>query len=287
MSDIAQPPTGEAAGRERIRGALDRFLAEGGPRRVLLVDAVQPPVPGATCSRSPRLVLTLRGTNHQDLPGVHGVDRVAVEAGAAVVLTPRAWNHPTWATRYDFLTLDWRDGRVRCYLRSHTRPRAIDGSHWIWLREAPSSATSVLVQALMDLARLHATAAAIPATRALLVQARADLDLPPDTAGTATWLRLRDWVDEHLDRPIDRTTVAVACGVHPHHVTRCFAQRGEGFVAYLRRRRLERSVYLLADERLSIATIAASCGFQSPEYFCNSFRQRHGLSPRAWRKRQN
>lgn len=286
MADIAQPPTGGEPGRRRIRAALDRFL-DGGPRRVLLVDAVQPPVPGATRSHGPRVVLTLRGTNHQDLPAAQGVERIAVEAGSAVVLTPRAWNHPTWAARYAFLTLDWRDGRVRLYLRTHTRPRAIDGAHWIWLRESPSPATAVLVQALMDLARLGAEAAAIPTTRALLIQARADLDLPPGSAGTTTWLRLRDWIDEHLDQPLDRGAVAQACGVHPHHVTRCFADRGEGFVAYVRRRRLERAVDLLRDGQHRIAAIAAACGFQSPEYFCNSFRQRHGLSPQAWRRRRN
>lgn len=53
---------------------------------------------------------------------------------------------------------------------------------------------------------------------------------------------------------------------------------------YINHQRIMRSCYYLADSNLSIAEIAAKCGFQDPLYFSRQFSQVMGLSPTKFRK---
>lgn len=51
----------------------------------------------------------------------------------------------------------------------------------------------------------------------------------------------------------------------------------------IRRVRVERAKSLLLETQASITSIASSCGFSSPEYFCHVFRSITGMSPSKYR----
>ena len=50
------------------------------------------------------------------------------------------------------------------------------------------------------------------------------------------------------------------------------------------RQRLALSKTLLGNESLSIARVAAECGFCNQAYLTNVFRAETGLTPKAWRR---
>ncbi|WP_171051872.1 helix-turn-helix domain-containing protein [Alteribacter natronophilus] len=60
-------------------------------------------------------------------------------------------------------------------------------------------------------------------------------------------------------------------------------QTGSGFRATLTAIRIREAKRLLADRTLTIKEIAAGCGFQSSNYFSRKFKEREGLTPKAYR----
>jgi AraC-like DNA-binding protein len=56
-------------------------------------------------------------------------------------------------------------------------------------------------------------------------------------------------------------------------------------VAYLTDYRVQRSAELLCDTALPVTEIALQCGFSSPSYFAEVFRERMGFAPSEYRKR--
>ena len=53
---------------------------------------------------------------------------------------------------------------------------------------------------------------------------------------------------------------------------------------YLRRRRMEKAVELLKDDRITVAEVAYSVGFGTPQYLTTVFKQMYGISPSRYRK---
>jgi len=109
-------------------------------------------------------------------------------------------------------------------------------------------------------------------------------------AGEALWTtlyRARTFIEEHLDDPqLTVTTVASALGFTPRYLTRLFALEGESPARYIWRRRLERCRDDLLSPSLArrpVSAIAYRWGFNSPAHFSRAFRDRYGLSPRAFR----
>ncbi len=78
--------------------------------------------------------------------------------------------------------------------------------------------------------------------------------------------------------------VADAAGLTPNHLSAAFRRHtGQTFVDFLTTRRLEQAEVLLRDPRISVADVAARAGFEDAGYFSRRFRQRHGMTPHAWR----
>ena len=55
-------------------------------------------------------------------------------------------------------------------------------------------------------------------------------------------------------------------------------------VLYLNSYRLEKSSQFLRNTTLSVTEIAYACGFASASYFCKTFTENYGISPKAYRK---
>jgi len=96
----------------------------------------------------------------------------------------------------------------------------------------------------------------------------------------ATFRALRAFVEENLQEPINRDTVARAFGLHPSHVSRLFCEHADrSFSRFLTDVRMSHAMELLRDPALSIKQISGQCGYAEPGYFIKVFRRAHGTTP--------
>ncbi len=103
----------------------------------------------------------------------------------------------------------------------------------------------------------------------------------------ATLFRLKSFIDAHLaDGELSLGRVAAALGLSPRYVNDLLADERTSFRRYLLDRRLDRcrrSLAAPAQAHLHVGEIAFLWGFNDLAHFSRSFKQRFGLSPRAWR----
>ena len=106
------------------------------------------------------------------------------------------------------------------------------------------------------------------------------------SAGSANQFdKAMNWLREHACEDLDRSDLAAYLRCHPDHVSRLFKTAAGGSFAEERKRmRCERVCALLADPNLSLADIAAQCGFNSETYLIRSFKQMYGRTPGEWRR---
>jgi AraC family transcriptional regulator len=93
------------------------------------------------------------------------------------------------------------------------------------------------------------------------------------------------YIEENLSTDIGLDELAAVCGLTRFHFSRAFkATFGESPYQYVTRRRIERAQQMLVATRLSIADVAAACGFKGASQFGRSFRDVVGQSPLAFRR---
>lgn len=94
-----------------------------------------------------------------------------------------------------------------------------------------------------------------------------------------------DWIDQHLDQPLDNRQLAHIAGLSEPYFRQMFRQSMPCPAGhYVRQRRLERARELLATTNLPIPRIAAECGFVSQSYLTTCFRRQYSLTPAAFRR---
>jgi AraC family transcriptional regulator len=100
--------------------------------------------------------------------------------------------------------------------------------------------------------------------------------------------RALEFIDRHLDQPLELPQIATVAHFSAFHFHRVFAAwLGETFGEYLRRRRLEvAATRLLGQPQDSVLTIALSVGFGSAEAFARAFKSRFAVTPTQWRTRE-
>jgi acetamidase/formamidase/AraC-like DNA-binding protein len=100
--------------------------------------------------------------------------------------------------------------------------------------------------------------------------------------------RLHQSIERHLDDPeFTPARAAEANGISERYLHRLFETTGESFAQTLRNRRLLRCRQNLADPaeaHQTVSEIAFRCGFTDAAHFSRAFRERFGLSPRAYRQ---
>lgn len=98
--------------------------------------------------------------------------------------------------------------------------------------------------------------------------------------------QLLSFVEEHLGDDLRLSELAALVGYSPDHFARLFKRAfGKSPYQYVIERRIERAKALLADSRLSIAAVAARCGFASQAHLHTAFKARTGVTPGAYRRR--
>ena len=93
-----------------------------------------------------------------------------------------------------------------------------------------------------------------------------------------------DYVATHLDESLRLVDVSRAAMFSPFHFHRVFqAIVGETLADFVKRLRLDKALFLMAhSRRMTLTEVARSCGFSSSSDFSRCFRQRFGVSPRAF-----
>lgn len=105
--------------------------------------------------------------------------------------------------------------------------------------------------------------------------------------GETSRARVRTFIAQHLRDPLlslDRVAAAVGCSKRNLH--KLFSREGTTLNSHIWNSRLERVCSDLANpalRHLSITDIAFSWGFNSSAHFSRCFRDRYGVSPRAFR----
>ncbi|WP_187276375.1 AraC family transcriptional regulator [Parahaliea maris] len=80
-------------------------------------------------------------------------------------------------------------------------------------------------------------------------------------------------------------SVASALGWHAKTLQRALRREGSSFKALLLQNRLDLAEYHLSSSPVDLAQLADMLGYSSASALSRAFKQRHGLSPRAWRQR--
>lgn len=112
-------------------------------------------------------------------------------------------------------------------------------------------------------------------------------DCLPESALAIRVAALRARIDARLAEPeLAPRDIAHEAGISERRLRALLAADGEGFAAYLLRRRLERCADWLRQDAwrdVSITQIAFRAGFNNATHFGYAFRQRYGMAPRDWR----
>ena len=94
------------------------------------------------------------------------------------------------------------------------------------------------------------------------------------------------YMEENHPAQLTVDDIARSVSISKYHFIKTFRQiTGMTPIHYLRDLRIEKSVALLKAGH-SITQTAYSCGFNNLSYYIRAFRQRHGVSPRAFQKQE-
>jgi len=84
--------------------------------------------------------------------------------------------------------------------------------------------------------------------------------------------------------PFRVSEIARAAGLTPNHFSALFRKHaGQSFSTFLAWMRIALAQELLRDLKLSVQEVSDRAGFDDPNYFARRFKQKTGLTPRAWR----
>lgn len=101
-------------------------------------------------------------------------------------------------------------------------------------------------------------------------------------------LRVRDLIDRAYAERLDLRALARSAAVSPSYFSRSFkAAFGETPHQYLMSRRMERAKALLRAGELSVTEVCVAVGFTSLGSFSTQFRRVVGVSPAAYRRRED
>ncbi|MFA6175214.1 MAG: helix-turn-helix transcriptional regulator [Phycisphaerae bacterium] len=85
--------------------------------------------------------------------------------------------------------------------------------------------------------------------------------------------------------PLTRTEVARKAGVSPSHLAELLQERtGRSFTELVREARIDKACELLRTTELSMAAIAAECGFCDQSYFTHVFQKLKKVAPKKYRE---
>ncbi|MEU3230843.1 helix-turn-helix domain-containing protein [Nocardiopsis alba] len=148
--------------------------------------------------------------------------------------------------------------------------------------------TTMVEEVLADLSPAGARAARDTLVELATAVARrgfddADTHLAPALAQAA-----KDLAEQRLtDADLSSAMLARELNVSVRTLQRAFAARGESVTAYIREKRLESAGRALSTSRLTVSEIAARWQFSDSSHFGRAFKQRYGLTPTEYARRNH
>lgn len=92
------------------------------------------------------------------------------------------------------------------------------------------------------------------------------------------------YMAQHLDQPLQVSTLAAQASVSPSHYFALFRQHtGSAPIAYFIRLRMRQACQLLETTSLTVKEVAGVLGYDDPFYFSRLFKSVTGTAPRAYR----
>lgn len=240
------------------------------------------------------LVLHLGGPKRVERRGLHSA--VKADAGAGAVTLATAATAYSWATQgpIGFAHLYLHPQAVDRVIKEEfdRDPRSIElvdcvarhlpllsalMSGMLQHLETPAFGSRLLLDTL-----LHSLIVHLLAECSTLSEASA---LAPHAISPRRLRRVLDFIEENLATDLELEDLASVAGSSRFHFSRAFRD-ATGFppYRYLIHRRIDAAKTLLLEDSLSIAEIAAQCGFNSRSQFAAMFRQVFGTSPGRFRQ---
>jgi AraC family transcriptional regulator, melibiose operon regulatory protein len=98
--------------------------------------------------------------------------------------------------------------------------------------------------------------------------------------------QMTTFINQEFSKPIDVSDVAKVSGLHPTNATATFQKVfGQSIAQYLRQRRLNHALKLLADSDMAIIEVAFESGHGSLSRFYDAFQRQVGCTPKDYRRR--
>ena len=280
--------------RQQLRHSMARLLDDSLPVRSCGGQRVADLRGAGHFHLVPELFLQTGGSTHFTLP--HGA--LELHAGEALLMPPRMLHaESTVATEgvgFSNLVV-YADGTaLTCHLATETSPGRPGIDH-LESRQHPHAAR--IHDWLADASALGSEvddANAQLQVRALLASACAGVLRVLDDAAPRTQpepplvARVRMWVNNQLgDHALNVTALAAQAGCTPEYLSHVFSQTTGGhLIAHINRQRMDRAAHLLAETDLAGKEVAWACGFTTPSYFIQTFRQQFGATPQQWRAKR-
>lgn len=95
-----------------------------------------------------------------------------------------------------------------------------------------------------------------------------------------------DYIDSHYsEEQLSLNSVAEYVSRTPTYISKIFKERsGIGFIQYVRKKRMEKSLELLQEERLHVYEVAELVGYPDVTTFVKIFKKYHGVTPAGYQK---
>jgi AraC family transcriptional regulator len=100
------------------------------------------------------------------------------------------------------------------------------------------------------------------------------------------WIKtVAELIRDKWNESLTLNDLSAAAGVHPITVSKHFTKYFScTFGEYMRRLKIEKSLYFLKDSSFSLTEIAAECGFSDQSHFTRTFKQLTGFLPNTYKK---
>ncbi len=96
-------------------------------------------------------------------------------------------------------------------------------------------------------------------------------------------MRMQEYIEAHLDRPITLKELSGAAGYSPWHAARLFREAtGTPPFEYIRARRLTAAAFRLRDGSVKVLDVALDFVFDTHEGFTRAFSKQFGLTPKRY-----
>lgn len=109
----------------------------------------------------------------------------------------------------------------------------------------------------------------------------------PESAGNIQIEAIIKFIKTNFSKPIGLVDAAQSVNLSESHLSRLFKEiTGVNYLQYLNAYRINQSLGMLCNPRLSIGDISLACGFPNPGYFAKIFRKYIGMTPTQFRDTQ-